>query len=114
MNQFAKATYNVMHQIILLCSENEQLCEINYVLSKRRRIKNKRLQTEESLTIAESQKLLITRDDVSAIESEESENSHSRKRVATDAQCCDICGETEHNARICQTNVEISDEDDFD
>lgn len=103
-----------MHKIALLRRENEKLREINHVLSKRRRIKNKRLQTEGPLTIIEAQKLRAVRDDDEMQNDDEDESSRPTKRARAEQRRCDICGRTEHNARICQTKVEISNEDDFD
>lgn len=112
MDQMAKSTHRVMHQVALLTEECDRLRETNHILSKRRRTKNKQLQSGGSLTIEESQVLRKQKGDGEDVESDQGESSRHRKRAATGKRRCGICGGTGHNARTCQADIETSHDDD--
>jgi hypothetical protein len=57
VDQFAKGTQGIMHQIASLRSENQILRQENEILSRRRRRKKKRLRDGGSLTLGEGQDL---------------------------------------------------------
>ena len=103
-----------MHEVALLRQENEELRETNHILSKRRRTKNKQIKSGGPLSIAGAQVLRAARGEVDGIEEGTSESSRPRKRVATGARRCRICGGTGHNSRTCQEEVETSNEEDSD
>lgn len=112
INSFAKATHAIMHEVVLLRREVEELQETNHILSKRRRTKNKQLQHGGSLTVAEAQVLREFKGDVEGKKEKEGESSRSTKRRATGVRRCGICGGTGHNARTCQVEVETDNESD--
>lgn len=112
--QFSKATYKLLHKVALLKEENSQLRETNHILSKRRRTKNKQLQSGGSLTIAESNTLRVQREGNGEVVEEEGESSRPRKRARGGSRRCGICGNTGHNARTCSVDVDSNQEEDSD
>lgn len=112
--QLSKATYKLLHKVALLEDENDQLRETNHILSKRRRTKNKQLQSGGSLTVAESNALRVQREGDGEVVEGDGESSRPRKRARGGPRRCGICGNTSHNARICSVDVNSNDEEDFD
>jgi hypothetical protein len=114
VDQIAKSTKGIMHQMALLKSENRILREENEILSKRRRAKKTRLRQGGSLTLAEGQDIQ-TQNDVEVQVKEEMRQSSGRKpRTETKQRRCGVCGKPGHNARTCIVDVETSQEDDSD
>ena len=101
-----------MHHVALLTEECDQLRETNNILSKRRRTKNKQLQSGGSLTIEESQVLRDQKGDSEEIGSDQGESSRPRKRAATGNDGVAFAvGLGGHNARTCQADVETSNDE---
>ena len=113
-DKLAKSTYKLMHENALLKDENIHLRETNHVLSKRRRTKNKRLQAGGVLSVQDGQDLQGEKDGSNAIEHDTVEERSPRKRVATGRRRCGKCGKPGHNARTCEADVDMSNEEDSD
>jgi hypothetical protein len=108
VDQFAKGTHGIMHQIALLRSENQILRQENEMLSRRRRTKKRRLREGGSLTLGEGQDLQ-SQSEVNVQLEEESRGSRGRRRKAeTKQRRCGTCGKVGHNARRCQIEVALS------
>jgi hypothetical protein len=86
VDQFAKGTQGIMHQMVLLRSENQILRQENEILSRRRRAKKKRLRQGGSLTLAEGQSLQDQKDVDVQLE-EESRRNDDRRRRKDDVAC---------------------------
>ena len=67
MNSFSKATYGLLHKNTLLENEVAQLRKANHLLSKRRRTKNKQLQSGGSLTVQDGIALQVANDGDEAV-----------------------------------------------
>ncbi|KAM6514320.1 hypothetical protein FALCPG4_18908 [Fusarium falciforme] len=110
VDQFAKGTQGIMHQIALLRSENQILRQENETLSRRRQAKKKRLLDGGSLTLAEGQDLQDQKEVNVQLEEESRRNGGRKRRPETKARRCGVCGKTGHNARRCQIEVAVSQE----
>jgi hypothetical protein len=111
VDQFAKGTSKVMHQLALLQAENRDLRKANETLSKRRNRKKSRLQAEGSLNLQEAQALMDNRDVTEQIKQETRRSRGRKEREETRARHCGNCNGTGHNARTCQIVIETSEED---
>jgi hypothetical protein len=112
IDQIAKGTSGMMHQVALLKAEVTALREANKVLSKRRRARKTRLCQGGSLTLQEGQDLQDQIDVIQQVKRETQAGSGRKPRTEVCARRCGNCGETGHNARTCQNDVETSREDD--
>ena len=102
IDQFAKGTRGIMHQLALLKSENQMLRAENDTLSRRRRAKKTRLRQGRSMTLAEGQDQQA-QNEVNVQIKQEGQQSQGRKpRVEINKRRCGVCGNTGHNARTCQ------------
>uniref|UniRef100_A0A8H7K3S6 Transposase n=2 Tax=Bionectria ochroleuca TaxID=29856 RepID=A0A8H7K3S6_BIOOC len=111
MDQFSKGTCGTMHKMALLKAENQLLREANAILSKRRRAKRTRLRQGGSMTIDEGQALRDQNDVDEQIKQEDRQTRGRKPRDERKARRCGVCGRSGHNARSCQINVEISNEE---
>src|SRR5271168_2451461 len=107
IDQFAKGTSKVMHQIALLQAENRDLRKANETLSKRRNRKKSRLQAGGSLNIQEAQAIMDERDIADQLKQEMQGGGSRRAREETRARRCGNCNATGHNARTCQFVIEL-------
>jgi len=109
VDQLAKGTTAVMHQVALLRSEVSSLRKANEALSKRRRAKRTRVQLGGSLTVQDAHDLL----DQKAVGGEVVQDMQPDGSVVggarTKVRCCGVCGKPGHNARTCQEAIEASD-----
>jgi hypothetical protein len=112
VDQMAKGMNRIAHEMTLMRDRMRTLEEANLALSKRRKAKKSRLQLGGSLTIKESQQLLDERAKGKRPATNEGENKGSSKRRATGGRRCGNCGETGHNTRTCEKDVELSSESD--
>lgn len=110
IDHIAKGTQQVMYRLALLEGENASLRKANEALSKRRRAKKTRLRQGGSLSFKDAQDLIDQKDVVQQLEKETRENSGRRKRVETKERRCGRCGNTGHNARTCQEDIDTSSE----
>jgi hypothetical protein len=112
VDQFAKGTSKIIHQLALLKADNQILQQGIEELSKRRRAKKTRLQQGGSLSQQEAQDLQDKRDLAQQLKQETQASSGRKPREETRARRCGNCGETGHNARTCQIVIETSEEED--
>ena len=112
VDQFAKGTSKIMHELALLQSEVQILRQANEGLSKRRRAKKTRLRQGGSLSQQEAQELQDDRDLAQQVKQETQANSGRKPREETHARRCGNCHMTGHNARTCQTIIVTSEEED--
>ena len=108
VNQLAKGTTAVMHQVALLQSEVSSLRKANKALSKRRRAKKTRMQLGGSLTVEEAQDLLDQRAVVGGPVQETQPDGSGTGGTRTKVRRCGVCGKPGHNARTCQEAAEAS------
>ena len=114
MDQFAKGAQGIMHQMTLLKAEVNTLREANAMLSKRRRAKKTRLRQGGSMTLAEGQALQDQKDIEQQVQQETRQYGLRARRHETKERRCGVCGNTGHNARTCQMDIEITNEEDSD
>ncbi len=112
VDHITKGASKFMHQLALLKAENQNLRQANEVLSKRRRAKKTRLRQGGSLSQREAQDLQDEKDVEMQLEQERKASSGRKPREETRARRCGNCGETGHNARTCQIEIETSHEED--
>ena len=106
VDQLAKSTTAVMHQMALLTAEVSSLRKANEALSKRKKAKRTRVQLGGSLTLQAAMDLLgpgaVGGEAVQGMQPESSSVGGVRTRV----RCCGVCGKPGHNARTCQEAAE--------
>lgn len=110
VDQFAKGTTAMMHQMALLKSENMVLRDENDKLSRRRRAKKTRLQEGGSMTLAEGQSQQAQNRAVVQEREGMRQNNGRKPRVETKKRRCGVCGNTGHNSRTCQAGTVASKE----
>jgi hypothetical protein len=102
VDQLAKVTMDIMHQVALLQAEVSSLRKANEALSKRRRAKKTRLQLGGSLTAQDANDLLDQKvgsgEPGQEMQSDGGGSGGARRKV----RCCGVCGKPGHNARTCQ------------
>jgi hypothetical protein len=109
VDQLAKGTTAVMHQVALLRAENASLRKANEALSKRQRAKKTRVQLRGSLSVQDAQDLL----DQNVVDGEGAQemqlDGSGAGGLRAKVRCCGVCGKPGHNARTCQKAVDASD-----
>jgi hypothetical protein len=114
VNQFAKGTTKIMHEMALMQSEIKQLRKANEELSKRRKARKRRIRQGGSLQVQDAKALQEEIDVNEQLEEEMRGNGGWSRRVETRARRCGNCGETGHNARTCGNDVDMTTEEDSD
>ena len=104
----------MVHENIFLKKEVALFRETNYILNKRRKTKNKRLQKRGTLTVKKGQDLLAEKEGNGKQSQLPAAGGSCRKRVKTKGRKCGICGKSGHNARTCQEVEETSSEEESD
>jgi hypothetical protein len=112
VDQFAKGTSKIMHQLALLKAENQILRQGIEDLSKRRRAKKTRLRQGGSLSQQEAQELQDDRDIAQQVKQETQASSGRKPREETRGRSCSNCHKTGHNARTCRNIIETSEGED--
>lgn len=112
VEQFAKGTQQVMHKLVLLQDEVASLREANRTPSKRRRAKKTRLRHGGTMTLENGQDIAEEKEVVREAEKVRRAESGRKKRVETRERRCGRCGNTGHNARTCQEDVDSTSESD--
>ena len=112
VDQIAKGTMAVMHELALFKAENRTLREANTNLAKRRRAKKTRVRQGGTLSIGEGQDLLDQKDVNTQLGDETRASSSRVRRAQPRERRCGICGNTGHNARTCEMDIETSGESD--
>ncbi|KAL2015357.1 hypothetical protein VTK56DRAFT_5775 [Thermocarpiscus australiensis] len=109
VDQLAKSTTAVMHQVALLRAENASLRKANEALNKRRRAKKTRVKLGGSLTVQDAQDLLDQKAVGDEGVQETQPDGSGAGGARTKVRCCGVCGKPGHNARTCQEAAESSD-----
>ena len=109
VDQLAKSTTAVMHQMALLTAEVSSLRKANEALSKRRRAKRTRVKLRGSLAVQDATDLLDQKAVGGEVVQEIQQDSSSAAGGRTKVRCCGVCGKPGHNARTCQEAAESSD-----
>jgi hypothetical protein len=109
MDQLAKGTKAVMHEVTLLRAEVSGLRKANEALSKRRRAKKTRLRLGGSLSTQEVQDLVDQKGVDEQLIGETQEEGGRRQRTQRGPRHCSNCGKTGHNSRTCQEDAEMSE-----
>jgi hypothetical protein len=109
VDQLAKGTVAVMHEVALLRAEVSSLRKANEALSKRRRAKKTRMQLGGSLTVQDAKDLLDQKAVGGEREAETQPDGGGSGGARTRVRCCGVCGKPGHNARTCQETAESSD-----
>jgi len=109
VDQLAKGTIAVMHEVALLRSEVSSLRKANEALSKRRRAKRTRVQLGGSLVVQDAKDQLDQKAGVGEVAQGKKQDGSGTGRGRTKVRCCGVCGKPGHNARTCQEATEESD-----
>jgi len=109
VDQLAKGTMAVMHEVALLRSEVSSLRKANEALSKRRRAKRTRVQLGGSLAVQDAKDQLDQKAVVGEVAQEKDQDGGGAGGGRTKVRCCGMCGKPGHNARTCQEVAESSD-----
>jgi hypothetical protein len=104
IDQFAKGSVAIMHEVALLRSRITELESANERLSKRQRLKKKRLQAGGSLSVGEAMDLIGSNGGGGDLDSNSGENGGGEGSEPRPLRRCSKCGETGHNARTCQND----------
>jgi DDE superfamily endonuclease/helix-turn-helix, Psq domain len=108
VNQFARGSVMIMHEVALLRSRITELEEVNERLSKRRRTKKTRLQKGGSLSIKEADDLMAVIEVDGQLRGEIHSSGSQSQGAISRVRHCSNCGEAGHNARTCQAVIETS------
>jgi len=114
LSQLAKGAELAIHEVALLRAENIALRTANDQLSRRRRIKKRRLQEGGSLTLQDLPGLQGSISVGDTIEVEMPENRVRTKPSNPPRRRCRLCGEHGHNVRTCENREEIPEDSDSD
>jgi hypothetical protein len=111
LHSITKALTRKIQRTALVEAENRELREANNILSRRRRVKNPRLQNKGRLLIQEGQGSIDQMDVDVQVVAESSRSGHTRRSVGPGVRRCGVCGKTGRNARTCQVVPEVSGEE---
>jgi len=108
----AKGMEAMAHTVTLLNEECKTLRQANSALSKRRMAPRKRVQQGGVLTSQDFQNFLAQNEVDQQVEEEMRLGRRSALGRPPVTRRCGNCGNTGHNARTCQVDVEMADEED--
>ena len=98
----------------LLAEKARIFRDTNIALVKRRRASKTRIQYRGALSLEDSKAFIVSKIKRKHPAPDDGENIDSLKRARTILRRCSICGETDHNTRICSKNVESSSKSESD
>ena len=99
-----------MHELAIMREENGILRETNHELSKRRRLKNKRLQDGGVLSIEDGQRLMAEKEGNGSQSQSTAAEGSNRQRGRPKGRRCGICGKPGHNARTYDLDVKSAND----
>jgi DDE superfamily endonuclease/helix-turn-helix, Psq domain/Tc5 transposase DNA-binding domain len=111
VDQFTKGSVAIMHEVALLRSRITELEAANERLSKRQRLKKKRLQKGGSLSVGEAMDIIGGNSGGGDLGGDLGGNRGGEGSEPRPLRRCGNCGETGHNARTCQVELEASSDD---
>jgi hypothetical protein len=104
IDQFARGSVVIMHEVALLRARVTELESANERLSKRRRLKKKRLQAGGSLSVQEAEDIIGSRSSGGDLGGDLGRNGPGEGSDRKSLRRCGKCGEPGHNTRTCQGN----------
>jgi hypothetical protein len=114
VDQLARGTEALAHNVVLLNAQIQALQTANTLLSKRRRAKRTRLQDGGPLTAGQAYDLLDQREIEEQLQQEVLGSGEPRQRATATERRCGRCRNTGHNARTCTMALEESEESSSD
>jgi hypothetical protein len=108
VDQIVKGSVTIMHEVALLRARVTELESANERLSKRQRLKKRRLQAGGSLSVQEATNLIGGSGSGGDIGGDLGGNREGEGTAPRQLRRCGKCGETGHNARTCQEDWEAS------
>jgi hypothetical protein len=104
VDQFAKGSVAIMHEVALLRARNTELELANERLSKRQRLKKKRLQPGGSISVQEAIDIIGGSGSGGGVGGDLGGNRGGEGSDRKPLRRCGNCGETGHNSRTCQVD----------
>ena len=104
IDQFAKGSVAIMHKVALLRSRITELESANERLSKRQRLKKKRLKKRGSLSVGEAMDLIASNSSSGDLGGNLGGNRGGEGSEPRPLRRCSKCRETSHTARTCQND----------
>ena len=101
------------HEMTLLSAEVRTLRAANEALSKRRRAKKTRVRQGGALIVEDAQDLLAQKDVDEQVRRDLVAERGNRKEGQSSLRRCGTCGNTGHNARTCQVDIDMSSSSDI-
>jgi hypothetical protein len=111
LKSLSKGTKAVMHEMVLMRAEIQDLRQANEILSRRRREKRTRLQNRGKMTVEEGRDLTDQIDIDMQVVAELSKSGGQGRSMRPGVRRCGRCGKAGHNARTCQEGIEASAEE---
>jgi hypothetical protein len=108
IDKFAKGSVAIIHEVALLRARVTELESANERLSKRQRLKKKRLQLGGSISVQEAMDKIGDNSGGSDLGGNSCGNEGGEESDRKPLRRCGKCGETGHNARTCQDDWEAS------
>ena len=105
--KLSKGAAIIAHKLVLIQKENTKLRAANEAANRRKSRKRKRLQRQGTLTVEEGQRLNLLREVEGSNKKKKGGDSGDRDEGTKGKRHCKTCGETGHNSRTCQKDVEI-------
>jgi len=99
---------SIIHEVALLRTRVTELESANERLSKRQRLKKKRLQAGGSLSVQEAEDIIGGSSSGSDLGSDLGGNKGREGSDCKPLRRCGNCGEAGHNSRTCQNDWEAS------
>jgi hypothetical protein len=100
VRQLSKSAQQIAHNMVLLQEEQARMRSAIKELTKRKGCKRRYIRVEETLTVGEVSDLIAER-----VGGSREEGEMPAKRVRAERHC-GRCGETGHNSRTCQVEIE--------
>lgn len=104
INQFAKGSVAIMHEVALLRARVTELKSTNKRLSKRRRLKKRRLQARGSVSVQEAMDIIGGNSGGNKVGGNSGGSGGSTRGEPRQTRQCSKCGGTTHTARTCQVD----------
>lgn len=108
--QMARGFTGMAHQVTLMQKEIRDLRAANQALSKRRRAKKTRVRKGGALTIEDAQDIIAQKEANTMVALDKKKNPTRVGEASQGVRRCGNCGETGHNMRTCQVDIEITEE----
>jgi hypothetical protein len=104
IDQFAKGSVAIMHEVALLRARVTELESTNERLSKRQRLKKRRLQAGGSVSVQEAMDIIGGNSGGSEVGGNSGGSGGTIRGEPRQTRRCSKCGDTSHTARTCQVD----------